>query len=240
MLYSDDHSISGWSEQGLQIRKSKYQRIFSKLRLPSDKLLLDLGCGSGVYSRMLTAAGYTVIGVDYAYNVLHEAKKRDHSGNGSYLCGDLYSLPFKDNCFGHILCIGVFQSLAKPMTALAELRRILAPGATLVLMTLNSLQVKCLIDSVLGRTEILMVEGAPIKRLETYNPFAFKNKLMELGFKVLYLKPLIIIPVANMIAKAFASLMERIPFLAYASAIEFIAVAKKECSNQKKRFEGAL
>lgn len=56
-------------------------------------LLLDLGCGTGTMTELLSAAGYDMIGVDCAQEMLNLAvAKRDVSGQDIlYLCQDMRS-----------------------------------------------------------------------------------------------------------------------------------------------------
>src|SRR5438067_1015248 len=42
----------------------------------SSGLVVDLGCGSGVWARILTDAGYDVLGVDYSAAMIALARKR--------------------------------------------------------------------------------------------------------------------------------------------------------------------
>jgi len=56
-----------------------------------DGLVLDLGCGTGTMTELLSAQGYDMIGVDNAQEMLNLAiTKRDESGNDIlYLCQDM-------------------------------------------------------------------------------------------------------------------------------------------------------
>lgn len=51
------------------------------------------------------------------------------------LVGDVHHLPFKDGQLGGVLALNVFEHLADPERAAAELRRCLAPGARVVVQT---------------------------------------------------------------------------------------------------------
>jgi SAM-dependent methyltransferase len=80
-----------------------------------DGLLLDVGCGSG---ELLRLAGPGV-GVDL----------RGAAG----VRADARALPFADGAFGAAASLLVVHYLERPDLALAELRRVLRPGGTLVL-----------------------------------------------------------------------------------------------------------
>ncbi len=55
----------------------------------TDGLLLDLGCGTGTFTRMLSGAGYDMIGVDGSQEMLMEAREKDADGDILYLCQDI-------------------------------------------------------------------------------------------------------------------------------------------------------
>jgi ubiquinone/menaquinone biosynthesis C-methylase UbiE len=48
------------------------------------------------------------------------------------VAGDVESLPFVDGSFGSILCTEVIEHIPDPAGALAEFRRVLRPGGTLI------------------------------------------------------------------------------------------------------------
>jgi len=60
----------------------------------NDALVVDLGCGSGIWARHLTDAGYDVLGIDYSAPMIALARKnapRATFRHGSYLTVDLPS-----------------------------------------------------------------------------------------------------------------------------------------------------
>jgi SAM-dependent methyltransferase len=58
----------------------------------NDGLVVDLGCGSGIWARILTDAGYDVLGIDYSKAMIALARKRAPQATfrvGSYLTAEL-------------------------------------------------------------------------------------------------------------------------------------------------------
>jgi len=133
--FTEEYKIAGWSEEGLARRLALVQRAISSASLDRGSLILDLGSGPGTYTRALNAAGYRCVGLDYSWNVIQSAKQRCAD---AYLQGEAYELPFRNSAFDAVICIGVLQTLASPNRALAEMARVLAPGARLFLDGMNS------------------------------------------------------------------------------------------------------
>lgn len=97
--------------------------------------VLDAGCGTGGFLRRLAAASATgardAVGVEFN----PQAARRAGAKSGRPVAaGDVNALPFPDAAFGAAVSVDVLSHRGvDEARALAELRRVLAPGATLVL-----------------------------------------------------------------------------------------------------------
>jgi ubiquinone/menaquinone biosynthesis C-methylase UbiE len=104
---------------------------------PEGGELLDVPCGFGRHSIPLASAGYRVTGVDRSEALLAEARGRAGEGTPPKLVrADYRELPFGDASFD--AAINLFTSLGylgdeQDTRALAEIGRVLRPGARLVL-----------------------------------------------------------------------------------------------------------
>lgn len=107
-------------------------------RVTPAERVLDAGCGTGNYAVALAQAGFYVTGVDYAAGMLARARAKvtdDLREVLSFQPADLNAeLGFPDACFDHILNISVLQAAVDPAFTLSELRRVLRPGGTLLLL----------------------------------------------------------------------------------------------------------
>ncbi len=108
-----------------------YKRALKEIQLTSDDLLLDAGCGSGLFSNMAIAAGAHVTGIDAAPGLLELARKRNPGNN--FLEEDLESMPFAENSFDVVTGFNSFQYAGSIDNALTEARRVLKPGGKLVM-----------------------------------------------------------------------------------------------------------
>ena len=107
--------------------------LISRWADATDGPLLDAGCGPGQWSEVLAAGGRTVVGVDLAERFLAHAR-RTHPGP-AYVRGSLAALPVRTGSAGGVLAW--FSTLhVEPLRlpdVLGELRRVLAPGGSLLL-----------------------------------------------------------------------------------------------------------
>ncbi|MGW5052793.1 methyltransferase domain-containing protein [Actinokineospora sp. NPDC004072] len=103
--------LRAWAQQALAVR-------------PGDRVL-DVGSGTGSEVAALRAAGADAVGVEPNPGMRSVAAGRhgDH-----FVEGDAHHLPFPDASFDAVRCERVFQHLASPAQAAAEIARVLRPG----------------------------------------------------------------------------------------------------------------
>lgn len=107
-------------------------------RYVSGKECLEVGCGVGYGSNVLLQSGAKMVtaGDVYAGGV-HSAASHYASGQLRFLVMDAQRLPFRDQSFDALVSIETIEHLEKPEQFVAECRRLLRPGGTLVLSTPN-------------------------------------------------------------------------------------------------------
>jgi SAM-dependent methyltransferase len=103
---------------------------------PGDRVI-DVGCGPGNYTRRLAAAAGDglVIGIDASEVMVATAAKRSSGTNTAYMRADGCALPFEDGTFDAACSVGVIHMIERPMAALEEIVRVLAPGGRLAVAT---------------------------------------------------------------------------------------------------------
>lgn len=135
----------------------------------SNYFLLDVGCGAGIVAKVLAEKGFKVHGVDFSSEAIKAAKKQNLGI--IFDRSSIYKLPFSNETFDIIICLGVFQTVANQEKALAEMARILKKGGVLIIRTLNSLSLYYLKAQ----------KNNPSYNF--YNPFVFKEQIEKTGFK---------------------------------------------------------
>lgn len=114
-------------------RKRKlYYRHFSRL----EGSILDLGCSTGNF---IQHDPERIVGLDIDPDALNVARARGFD----CLRGDVTDgMPFPANCFRAVNCDSVLEHVDEPLHLLREIRRVLAPGGTLVVITPNIYRVR--------------------------------------------------------------------------------------------------
>lgn len=125
--------------------------------VPRASKVLDVGCGTGEMAATLMHSGYEVWGLDIAEPMIRHARHR--CASNQFHVGDIERLPFADNTFDAVVCLGIIEYLDSDERALREIRRILKPGGSAVLSASNAISPLHLID------RILVVLTGPARRL---------------------------------------------------------------------------
>ncbi len=118
----------------------KWNRIMPHISTLRDRLVLDVGCGSGYHCwRMLGAGARQVIGIDPAMQFViqfHAIKHFTHAPPVDVLPLPLESVPPNLQAFDTVFSMGVLYHRRSPIDHLLQLRDCLRPGGELILETL--------------------------------------------------------------------------------------------------------
>lgn len=140
----DTEADSSWcarcltGQAGQPFHQEVTRQVFAALRVRPGMAILDVGCGlggdAGALARLIGRGG-RVVGLDPSETLLAEAQSR-LSGEllpAEFVQGDASALPFADAAFDGAYAIRVFQHLAAPEAAFAEMVRVLRPGGRLAI-----------------------------------------------------------------------------------------------------------
>ncbi len=108
------------------------------MRLLPGQRALDVGCGTGDdAARMAERVGPSgsVLGIDFSAAMVEESRRRWGEGGLPlrFSVGDVHALALDDASFDAARADRMFQHLAAPEKALAEMIRVLRPGGRIVL-----------------------------------------------------------------------------------------------------------
>ena len=103
---------------------------------PGDRVL-DVACGTGSFSRAFADAGGKVVGLDASRTMLeravHEERNAAHPGV-EYVRASATDLPYEAASFDAVCCFAALYLIEDPLTAVAEIVRVLAPGGRVALL----------------------------------------------------------------------------------------------------------
>lgn len=88
-----------------------------------DTLLLELGCGTGMMSKMLAEKGFKVVGLDISYSSLSLLKKQSPLLN--VIQADANDLPFPMRTFPVVVSLGAWRHFADIAKVIDEVSRVL-------------------------------------------------------------------------------------------------------------------
>jgi len=107
----------------------------SLLKNVKNKKILDLGCGTGVLSKILKRRGAKVFGVDVSPKMIDLAKSNVKGVD--FRTGSVYKLPYKSNYFDIVVASLVLHYFKNLNKAFKEIRRVLKKNGILIFSTDN-------------------------------------------------------------------------------------------------------
>lgn len=121
-----------------ELHSKKYQlwqqEILAQLPQQGPLKVLDVGCGAGFFSIILSRCGLEPIGIDLTPEMIAAAKElaKTEGAKAEFLVMDAESLTFPDNSFDVVIARNVTWNLPHPDKAYAEWTRVLKPGGILL------------------------------------------------------------------------------------------------------------
>lgn len=124
---------SGWDElPALPGAEEKVARFIRRALEPNDRMVLDVGAGTGILlPHLLSTPVARIIELDFADRMLQAGRAKAKDARVEPLCGDARRLPLRAGSFDSVLCFGVLPHLGSAENALAELFECVRPGGTL-------------------------------------------------------------------------------------------------------------
>ena len=162
---------------------SGYEYALTQLEVNDHMSLLDIGCGSGVFSDFAQSKGITVTGIDACKNLIKHAKQRN--SEAIFLVGDMEELPFNNDSYDVVCGFNSFQYAGNIKNALTEAKRVLKDNGKIVVMIWGNKE-DCEVASYLKAVGSMLPPPPP----GAGGPFALsENQLLEklleeVGFQI--------------------------------------------------------
>ena len=109
----DDHD-------NMLVKRYDFANLFAK-----NKLVLDLGCGSGYGSAILAKKAWKVHGIDKTSSAIDFAKRYYSKGNVEWSIKDFPPIDRKEKTYGLVVCHEVVEHIDDDVGLLQEIKRVM-------------------------------------------------------------------------------------------------------------------
>jgi len=124
---------------GSLVRKYEAELVLDLLKPKQGEIILDAGCGTGIFTTDILSSGSQVIGLDISLPMLIQAKKKLKEYPLWIILADMLNLPFPGSSFDKVVSVTALEFVEDAKGAIGELFRITKRGGCIVVATLNSL-----------------------------------------------------------------------------------------------------
>jgi ubiquinone/menaquinone biosynthesis C-methylase UbiE len=163
-------------EQKRNFRYSLQDYMYDAFRFKdfSGKLVLEIGCGSGIDSAEFARNGAKVISTDltHAGTELTHALLKENGLPALVIQCDAKNLPFSNETFDCVYSFGVLHHFPEVDAALTEIHRVLKPGGQVMVMLYHR-------DSLLYAYSIIYLRGMKEGFLGTLTPEQLVSRYSE-------------------------------------------------------------
>lgn len=112
------------------------KRFFEETRWPPQmpgEIILEAGSGSGRFTEHAASTGAMIVSFDYSNAVDANYRNNGHLDNVLIVQASIYEMPFRENYFDKVFCIGVIQHTPDPESSFIRLTEVLRPKGNLVI-----------------------------------------------------------------------------------------------------------
>jgi ubiquinone/menaquinone biosynthesis C-methylase UbiE len=203
-----------WSSPAGQMRWARRCRLFKEFLGNNKKRVLEIGCGTGLFTKELAHTDNTVVAIDISDALIRRAKERISASNVHFVVGNAYETEFKSGSFDYIVGSSSLHHL-DVNSALKEFSRILKSGGGMMFTEPNMMN-----------PQVALTKNVPfIKRRSGDSPdetaffrWQISKKLQSFGFDDISVEPFDFmhpdIPSSLLaVAGRCAINLERIPFI---------------------------
>ena len=124
---------------GSLVKKYEAELILDLLNPGKGEVILDAGCGTGIFTLDILSSDSKVIGLDISLPMLIRAGKKLKGFPFQMVWADMLHLPFPAGFFDKVVSITALEFIEDAKAAVRELFRVTKNRGTIVVATLNSL-----------------------------------------------------------------------------------------------------
>ncbi|BCX80689.1 2-polyprenyl-6-hydroxyphenyl methylase/3-demethylubiquinone-9 3-methyltransferase [Methylomarinovum caldicuralii] len=132
-FYNDTYYSNARSPGGIT---AHLQSLAQRTGIQSGQDVLDVACGAGEWLIACRERGARIAGIDLSDRAIEICRQSFPDGEFHVTAAE--SLPFEDNRFDVVTCLGSLEHFIDPLRALAEMRRVAKPNATIIILVPNA------------------------------------------------------------------------------------------------------
>jgi ubiquinone/menaquinone biosynthesis C-methylase UbiE len=128
---------SGYARSATIRNDEVLSRITTLAELSDDDVTLDVACGPGLVVCAFAPKVLRATGIDITHAMLEQARRLQVERglqNVTWAEGDVRRLPYADATFTVVTCRYAFHHFADPAAVLSEMRRVMRPGGTIMVV----------------------------------------------------------------------------------------------------------
>jgi ubiquinone/menaquinone biosynthesis C-methylase UbiE len=126
-----------YKEATTEVAVSKHLRqLAKKMGICEGQSVLDVACGTGAWLLAAQACGAKPAGIDLSSKAIDICLKNMH--DGEFHVGPAETLPFNDQQFDIVTCLGSLEHFLEPSIALKEMVRVAKEDAIFLLLVPNA------------------------------------------------------------------------------------------------------
>jgi len=193
----------------------KYEEALKVAKPGKGDLILDVGCGSGVLTNMLSGQyGANVIGIDGNIEAIRFCNKQYHFDNLSFrqMIFEDIAVHFDDNAIDKIFFLETIEHITKAQAEnlMIIFTKILKPGGTLIITTPNKYSFWPLTEFILDRFKLVpnLAEG---QHEHIYSSKELSTLVANSGLKKTFSEKLLLFaPRLSFMGKKFTNVLHRL------------------------------
>lgn len=219
--------IWNWESPAGRIRWRRRVEMLTS-HLHPDMKVLELGCGTGYFTKEAARSGARITAIDISADLLEQARNEVPLENVEFLVENAYEMSFSDNSFYAVIGSSVLHHLEID-EALKEIFRVLRPGGTVRFTEPNMLNPQIAIQKNIPFIKKMLGDSPD----ETaFFSWSLKKKMLKHGFTAVKITPFdflhpsipgFMLPVM----RPFCSALEKIPLLSSIAGSLYIRANKE-------------
>jgi len=124
---------------GTLVKRYESALLLDLLQPSPGETILDVGCGTGIFTLDVLKLGPSVVGLEISLPMLMRARQKTGDSPFRPVTADMLSLPFSNDVFDKTVSMTALEFVENAQDAIRELFRVTRKGGTVVVTTLNSL-----------------------------------------------------------------------------------------------------